>query len=105
MPMCMVSNNLYAAPDQSAPSPVENLKVAIAVNPMSYEVRFRPRLSQQYKELPPVNCHCHDITLGRERLKPLTTYDFEVRAVSSDGAGPWAAVTQYSCKQFVAIQL
>ena len=123
----MVSNNLYAAPDRSAPGPVENLKVAVnpnvpsvtltwnapgpvenlkvAVNPMSYEVRFRPRLSQQYKELPPVDCHCRDITLGRERLKPLTTYDFEVRAVSSDGAGPWTAVTQYFCKQFVAIQL
>lgn len=54
--------------------------------------------SEQYQYLPSLGSHCRDMTLGREQLKPLTEYDFEVRAVSSDGAGPWTAVTQYFCK-------
>ena len=70
---------------------------------MSHEIRFSPCQSRQYghsmyTELPPLEGYCRDITLGREQLRPLTTYDFEVRAVSSDGAGPWTAVTKHFCK-------
>ena len=79
-----------------------NIKTAQEIQ--SYKVRFRPYLSQQYKELPPIDRHCRDITLGREQLKPLTTYDFEVKAVSSDGAGPWTAVTKHFCKHTVCSQ-
>lgn len=64
----------------------------------SHEIRFSPYQSRWYTELPPLEGHCRDITLGRVQLKPLTTYTFEVRAVSSDGAGPWTVVTKHFCK-------
>ena len=66
---------------------------------MSHEIRFSPRQygDRMYTVLPP----CCDITLGREQLKPLTMYDFEVRAIRTDGAGPWTVVTKYFCKHLI----
>ena len=65
----------------------------------SHEIRFKScQQSEQYHFLPSLGSDCRDITLGRDRLKPLTEYDFEVRAVSSDGAGPWTAVKKHFCK-------
>lgn len=59
----------------------------------------RYQMQPQYQKLPPVNGHCRKITLGRkDGLKPLTSYDLEVRTISSDGEGPWTAITKYFCK-------
>ena len=63
-----------------------------------HHIRFKPQLSCNAFQQLSVNGHHREITLGRDRLKPLTEYDFEVRAVTSDGAGPWTPVTKYFCK-------
>ena len=63
-----------------------------------HHIRFKPQLSCNMFQQLSVSGHRRKITLGRDRLKPLTKYDFEVRAVTSDGAGPWTAVTKYFCK-------
>jgi len=68
----------------------------------AHEVRFRlhqPPMEWGYQQLPPVDGHCREITLGRkEGVQPLANYVFEVRAISADSPGPWTSITKYFCK-------
>ena len=75
--------------------PPQNIR---AEDVTKYHIRFKPQLRSNTFQQVPVNGHHHEITFGREQLKPLTKYYFEVRAVSSEGEGPWTAVTKYFCK-------
>ena len=75
--------------------PPQNIK---AEDVTRYHIHFKPQESCNVFQQLSVDGHHHKITLGRKQLKPLTTYDFKVRAVSSDGEGPWTAVTKYFCK-------
>ena len=82
--------------------PPQNIK---AEDVTRYHIHFKPQESCNTFQRLSVDGHHHEITLGRTKLKPLTTYDFKVRAVSSDGGGPWTAVTKCFCKDTPYSQL
>ena len=82
--------------------PPQNIK---AEDVTRYHIHFKPQESRNTFQQLSVDGHHHEITLGRKQLKPLTTYDFKVRAVSRSGEGPWTAATKYFCKDTPYCQL
>ena len=82
--------------------PPQNIK---AEDVTRYHIHFKPQESCNTFQQLSVDGHHHEITLGKKELKPLTTYDFKVRAVSSDGEGLWTAVTECFCKDTPYSQL
>ena len=67
---------------------------------VSYHIRFKPRSGWEgnYCEKK-VNPPATNVVLTRKSgLKPMTNYDFEVRAQSSHHEGKWTKISKYICK-------
>jgi len=62
---------------------------------VAYEVHFKSSGADEYEERVE-SCYTTGITFTRELgLVPLTSYEFQVRAKSEDGAGEWRKVSAY----------
>lgn len=79
------------------PSNIWNAREVVA-----YEVHFKTSGADEYEERVE-SCYTTGITFTRELgLVPLTSYEFQVRARSEDGAGEWRKVSAYFGEELVS---